>query len=95
MAKTLLEIICELVSDTDTCLTQEPVMKCCLVLCGKLIEDELYNGSHDLLKNIKNVIKKLPENSLELPLAIKIDKMINCCLEQVPGKSKIAIGRIN
>lgn len=87
MAKTLLEIICELSADTNTCLTQEPIMKCCLVLFGKVIDDKLDKTSQSFLRDIKNYVKKLPANSLELPLAMKIEKMIEYCLEQIPGNN--------
>lgn len=85
MAKTLLEIVCELLADTNTYFTQEPIMKCSLVLFGKLIEDKLDEDSQCFLRHIKNYIRKLPTNATEYPLAMKVEKMIDCCLEQMPG----------
>lgn len=85
VTKTLLEIFCELISDTNTYLVQEPIVKSLLVLFGRPIEHHLDVQSEKMLRNIKKLIGKLPETSNQLPMAMKLAFMVECCFEILPG----------
>lgn len=86
MTKTLVDIICEVISVSNSSLVQEPVVRAFLLLAGQKCEEKMAEGSGNAIKNIRNLIGKLPVVDHQNPLAMKLDDMVDICLSVIPRK---------
>ncbi|KAF2900775.1 hypothetical protein ILUMI_05405 [Ignelater luminosus] len=92
ITKALVDIICELISDTNTCLLQESVIKTLLLLIGNYSEEILVKHSDGLLHNVNKHVGKLPENINQDVLAMKLNEMVKICMGLFPGPAKKLLG---
>lgn len=92
ITKTLMDLMCELIFDSNSYFTQEPVVKAFLVLFGKKSEEEICNYFENAMRNIKYAIGKLPQNENTSCLEIKMDEAIDLFLKSLPVYLKEIIG---
>ncbi|KAF5294329.1 hypothetical protein FQR65_LT10782 [Abscondita terminalis] len=92
ITKVLVDIVCELLADTDTCLLQETVVKALLLLIGNNTEDYITKQADSLLHNVNKIVGKLPENTNQDVLPMKLDEMVYICMKKCPGIAKSLLG---
>lgn len=78
-------------SETNTCLLQESVVKALLLLIGNYSEEYITKQSDSLLHNINKCVGKLPEHITEDVLSMKLNEMVQICLDYFPSKYQIKL----
>lgn len=86
LTKTLFDIFCELIVDTNSSLVQESVVRSLLIAFGEQIEQYFDIKANKIVKNINGLIGKLPTNEHTETLPLKFEKMLELCVDSSPSK---------
>lgn len=85
VAKALLDVLCELVANTNTSLMQESVVKSILLLIGEQMENYLENRSQKIVRNVNSLIGRIPDNSNQNAFPMQLEEMLDVCTSCCSG----------
>ncbi|KAI4455246.1 sorting nexin [Holotrichia oblita] len=86
--RTLVDIFCELVAETNTFLTQESVVKMLLILFGELSEEYICDKSKKITRSINSFIGKLPNDAKKEDISMCLDEFTRFFLDIFPSENK-------
>lgn len=81
----LVDIVCELLSDTDTFFIQEPIVKAILLGLGEAIEKYVITTVDAAMNNFCKNLLTIPEKSNQSTLIMDLDVYIEAILSSIPG----------
>lgn len=91
ITKSLVDIFCELLADTDTPFIQEPIIKAILLGLGFSIENYIVStvdtAMQDFCENLLTIPEKSNQKTLHMDLEVYVETLLNC----LPGKSPVQI----
>lgn len=87
LTKTLLDVMCELLADTNSPLVQEPVVKSLLLLFGPIVEQHLERFIDQGMNYLAENLISIPETPNIKVLSLDIDEFVISIENSVPGKS--------
>lgn len=85
ITKSLVDILCELLSDTDTFFIQEPIVKAVLLGLGERIEKYVLSNLDAIMNNFCENLLIIPEKSNQKTLNMDLDMYVEALLCSVPG----------
>lgn len=89
ITKSLVDIFCELLADTDTPFIQEPIIKAVLLGLGFSIENYIIStvdtAMQDFCENLLTIPEKSNQKTLNMDLEVYVETLTNC----LPGKSPV------
>ncbi|XP_025830263.1 uncharacterized protein LOC108739328 [Agrilus planipennis] len=88
VTKSFIDIICEVLFDSNNYMTQETTVRIFLLLLGTTCENFFNSQSETLLHSINKFVGKLPNNSDDSELTIELDEMVQWCIGCMPSKLK-------
>lgn len=86
ITKCLVDILCELLSDTETPLIQEPVIKAVLLGLGYSIENSVISTADRIMDNFCENLLTIPEKSNQKTLIMDLEDFVEAILNSLPGK---------
>lgn len=88
ITKSLIDIVCESLADTDTFFIQEPIVKALLLGLGEAIEKYVTSTVDGAMNNFCENLLSIPEKSNQNTLNMDIDAYVEALLCSSPGKCK-------
>ncbi|XP_057652629.1 uncharacterized protein LOC130891737 isoform X1 [Diorhabda carinulata] len=93
ITKSLIDIACELLSDTDSPFITEPVIKAILLIAGNAIENSLVDKMDQLMEDLCTNLLTVPEVSNSNELNLEMDIFVQLILASIPDSVKVVFGK--
>lgn len=86
ITKSLVDILCELLVDTDTPFIQEPIIKAILLGLGFSIENYVISTVDTAMEDFCEHLLTIPEKSNQKTLNMDLEVYVEAMLNSLPGK---------
>lgn len=85
LTKTIMDIMEELIRDSNTSLRRESISRALLLLIGNYVEQVIEKNAKESL-DLNRFIGKLPESINTNVVSLTMEEMVIACMEVFPGK---------
>lgn len=89
ITKSLVDVFCELLADTDTPFIQEPIIKAILLGLGYSIENYVISAVDTAMEDFCENLLTIPEKSNQRTLNMDLEVYVEAMLNSLPGKPRI------
>lgn len=86
ITKALVDIICELLSDTDSPLIREPVVKAILLILGNSIEKYVLENVDSAMEDLCTNLLTIPKETNTNVLYLETDEFVENLVLSLPGE---------
>ncbi|KAL1495045.1 hypothetical protein ABEB36_010528 [Hypothenemus hampei] len=95
MTKAIVDILSELLSDTNSPLIQEPIIKAVLLLFGPVTEDKITAVLNNAMEYLAENLVTIPEKTNSTVLTMDIEEYVKCIEKSTLDFFKYFVGRDN
>ncbi|XP_018560919.1 uncharacterized protein LOC108903275 isoform X2 [Anoplophora glabripennis] len=93
ITKTLLDIMCELLADTNSPFLQEPFVKAILLSLGNTIEGFVISKADEIIQSLCTDLITIPKSNETNTLPMEMDVYIDALLSSIPDAVKLTFGK--
>ncbi|CAH1114966.1 unnamed protein product [Psylliodes chrysocephalus] len=93
ITKALVDIICELLSDTDSPLIREPVVKAILLILGNSIEKYVLENVDSAMEDLCTNLLTIPKETNTNVLYLETDEFVENLVLSLPDSVKLVLGK--
>ncbi|KAG5891387.1 hypothetical protein JTB14_020115 [Gonioctena quinquepunctata] len=93
ITKALVDIMCELLADTDSPLIREPLVKTIMLTLGNRLEKFVISKVEEAMEDLCVNLISIPETTNQNTLNLELDVFVEAVLDSFPDAVKLVVGK--